>query len=52
MQPADDFRVVTAVAERAAADLKRLHGLLKLIWCLRLFLEITMDIRYVISKNL
>ena len=44
MQPVGDFRVVTAVAERAATDLKGLNGLLKLIWVLRLFLEITMDI--------
>lgn len=44
MQPADDLRVITAVAERAATDLKGLNGLLKLLWSLRLFLEITMDL--------
>jgi hypothetical protein len=44
MQAADDFRVVTAVAERAATDLKGLNGLLELLCGLRLFLEITMDL--------
>jgi hypothetical protein len=43
MQPSDDFWVVTAVAERTAADFKSLDGLLQLIRVLRLFLEVAMD---------
>jgi hypothetical protein len=44
MQPADDFRVVTAVAERTTTDFKGLDGLLQLIRGLGLFLEVAMDL--------